>query len=352
MEFKRLKRGFYTALILVGILLGVSALFLLGQTTQNSEEFGRLHSTLLIINAAAALVLLVLIGGNLIRLLREYGRSIPGSRLKARMLTAFVGLAIGPLLIVYIFAVQFLNQGIETWFDVQLEQGLSDALVLSRSALDVRMRSDLDRTRDLAGQLAGLSDDDYPEKLEEVIAGSGAVELTVFGNNDRILATNSRNPAAQLPSIPPSDASSQARQSGVYIGLDPLTDGGFQIRSIVRLPVRRPGAETKLLQALFPVGERLGMLVDSVENTYTRYGELLFLRDPLKTSFTVTLTLVVLLSFLAAVYGAFFFARRLVAPIQSLVAGTRSVAEGDLDTRLPEATSTTRSVSSSIRSTG
>ena len=46
------------------------------------------------------------------------------------------------------------------------------------------------------------------------------------------------------------------------------------------------------------------------------------------------MTLVVLLSVLTAVYGAFFFARRLVAPILSVVAGTRAVATGDFDTRL------------------
>ena len=37
---------------------------------------------------------------------------------------------------------------------------------------------------------------------------------------------------------------------------------------------------------------------------------------------------------LVAVYGAFLFARRLVAPILSVVAGTRAVAAGDFDTRL------------------
>ena len=36
-----------------------------------------------------------------------------------------------------------------------------------------------------------------------------------------------------------------------------------------------------------------------------------------------------------AVWGAFFFARKLTAPIQTLVAGTRAVAKGDFDTRLP-----------------
>jgi nitrogen fixation/metabolism regulation signal transduction histidine kinase len=59
-----------------------------------------------------------------------------------------------------------------------------------------------------------------------------------------------------------------------------------------------------------------------------------FLREPLKGTFTFTLTVVLMLSLLAAIYGAFVLSRRLVAPIQDLVAGTRAVAEGNFDTRL------------------
>ena len=66
-----------------------------------------------------------------------------------------------------------------------------------------------------------------------------------------------------------------------------------------------------------------------------QYGELSYLREPLKYSFRLTLTLVLLLSLLAAVYGAFFSAQRLVKPIQDLAAGTRAVGKGDFDTRLP-----------------
>ena len=54
-----------------------------------------------------------------------------------------------------------------------------------------------------------------------------------------------------------------------------------------------------------------------------------------KRTISITLTVVLMISLLASVYGAFFFSRRLVAPIQDLVAGTRAVAKGDFDTRLP-----------------
>jgi nitrogen fixation/metabolism regulation signal transduction histidine kinase len=86
---------------------------------------------------------------------------------------------------------------------------------------------------------------------------------------------------------------------------------------------------------VYPVAERLGDLADAVQAAYQQYGEKDYLRRPLKASFILTLTVVLLLSLLAAWYGAIFTAQRLVQPIQDLVQGTRAVAQGDLDTRLP-----------------
>ena len=41
------------------------------------------------------------------------------------------------------------------------------------------------------------------------------------------------------------------------------------------------------------------------------------------------------MSLIAAVYGAVFAAQRLVQPVQDLIAGTRAVAKGNYDTKLP-----------------
>ncbi len=335
MDVKRIRRWLATGLIASAVLLGLSALALLSRTSQNSEQFGRLNDLLLLINAIGALVLLILIVGNLVRLLRDYRRHIPGARLKARMLAAFIVLAVAPLVIVWFFAVQFLNRGIDNWFDVQIEQGLSAALELSRNALDVRLRDRLSRTRQIARRIGNAPESTLVPMLSRLRRDSGAQEITVYGDTGRIIATSSGDPAALLPRLPPNDVTMQLRRSGSYVGLDSTAEGINQIRAAVRIPGRRPGAETLLLQAIYPLDKRIGALADSVERSYTRYGELVFLREPLRYSFIFTLTLVVLLSLLAAVYGAFFFARRLVAPIQSLAAGTRAVAAGNLETRLP-----------------
>jgi nitrogen fixation/metabolism regulation signal transduction histidine kinase len=335
MATKRLKRAFYTALIGAAVILGIAALVLLGQTAQNSEQFGQLHRTLLLVNAAGAIVLLALIVGNLFRLWREYRGEVPGAKLKARMLAAIVVLAVAPLVVVYLFAVQFLNRGIDTWFDVEIEGGLTDALTLGRSAFDRRIQSSMENTQRIATELLRSDGTDVITVLGAQRLESGATEITLYGNHYFVVATTTQDPAAPFPAIPPEDVIQQLHQAGSYVGINPVGPGRYQVRAALVLPRARLAGETLVLQAVYPVGERLGSLVDSVENTYTRYNELIFLRGPLKYSFALTLTLVVMLSILAAVYGAIFFARRLVAPILSVVAGTQAVAKGDFDTRLP-----------------
>ena len=80
---------------------------------------------------------------------------------------------------------------------------------------------------------------------------------------------------------------------------------------------------------------QLSQLADTVQRSYTQYANLVQLRQPLKSTFVLILTFVVLMSLIAAVYGAFFAAQRLVQPVQDLIAGTRAVAKGNYDTKLP-----------------
>ena len=58
----------------------------------------------------------------------------------------------------------------------------------------------------------------------------------------------------------------------------------------------------------------------------------------MKLSFSLTLSVVVLLSLLTAAWAALRGARRFVLPLQQLAQGTRAVSRGELETRLPKST--------------
>ncbi len=325
------KRTLVSILVLIGSGLWVAALLIMAQTVQQSAHFSDLHPFIVGVNVAGLLVLLMLIGGRLVQLIRDWRKRVVGSRLEARMVWMSATLAMVPLLLVFYFSVMFLNRGIDSWFHVEIRQGLEDALTLSRAALDLRMREYMQRTRTIAGDLA--AHDDPVAVLDDARLRNEAVELTLFGANRRILGTSSERFGQIVPPRPNEEMVMQSRHE--YVTLDPVAGGGFLVRTAVQVPLTSPGDEPRMLEAVYPVERRLGELADTVESAYQRYGEKARLREPLKTSFTLTLTLVLLLSLFAALYGAFWAARRLVRPIQDLVAGTRAVAKGDFDMRLP-----------------
>jgi nitrogen fixation/metabolism regulation signal transduction histidine kinase len=197
------------------------------------------------------------------------------------------------------------------------------------------MRQHLYATQQISERLGDVSERQLIFELSMMRRESGASEITIYGANNKILATSSDNTAGSLPRPLAEEVLLQMQQNRPYVALDP---DDFEIRTAVLFSYRGRSEPLGVLQAHFPLPERLARMANSVETSYNEYQELLFLRAPLKSTFSLTLTVVLMLSLLAALYGAFFFSRRLVAPIQDLVAGTRAVAEGDFDTRLPAPT--------------
>jgi nitrogen fixation/metabolism regulation signal transduction histidine kinase len=108
--------------------IGLAALLLLAKSAQNSGEFGRLQPWILLLNLIGVIALSVLLARKLLQLIREYRDHVPGSRLTARTVAIFGALVIAPLVIVYLFSLEFLNRGIDSWFRVEVKQGLNDAL--------------------------------------------------------------------------------------------------------------------------------------------------------------------------------------------------------------------------------
>ena len=317
-------------------LVLLASLKLMSDATEDSATFGRLYVTLVLVNLLGLAALATLLGSNLVVLYRQRRAGLAGSRLTARMVGLFVLLAGAPILVVYYFSVQLLDRGIDSWFDVRVEQALDDALELSRTALGTRM-GDLHRQTELvAAELIGTPDELLAGRIDEAREEIGASELTVVSAQGRILASSSVETTAILPHQPDEAVLLQVRQAGFYLGLDPLPEAGLVLRVVVRLPEVVPSHRGRVLQGLFPVAERLNTLADGVESAYGHYRELTYLRGPLKTSFILTLSLVVVLSLLGAMWAALFSARRLAAPIRDLVEGTRAVAAGDYETRLPQ----------------
>jgi len=330
---KRLSPGLGPLVAMV-VMLAVT-LFLLDRAAQEPGLFGRLYPALFVVGGTELVLLLVLIAGNLARLIRQVRNNATGSRLSVRLIVTFVTLAVVPVSVVYYFSFEFLQRGIDRWFDVSVDSALQSAIQLSRSSIDERMRDQLRSTERAANELAGVDDAQAAMLLDDIRERLAATEVTLLGISGRIVASSSNNPVAIVPYQPHETILLQLRQGHNYVGLDPMRDEGLHVRVVVNVPRVDHTRELLVLQSLVPVPGRLSELMDTVQTGYSQYEEMVYLREPLKFSFTLTLSLVLVLTLFAAVWAAFYSARRLVAPIRVLAIGTRLVSSGDYGKRLP-----------------
>ena len=327
----------FTASVLpvVGLFaLLLMSLYLMSDATQNSERFGRLYISLLFFNSLILIFLVVMIGMNLFEVLRQVFKKAPGSRLTLRLISVFVILALVPVFIVSFFSFRFLDEGIESWFDVRVEDSLENALELSRATLDERMRDYRLEMKSMTQRLQGVSNDMAALVLNDLRQETKATELYLLGDTNQIIASSSES--TQLP-VPPGMSQSDlmgGRASEPQMRLEPGQDGMMFVRGAAYVPTEDPTIKPYLLLVRFPLGKRISLLAQSVQKSFSEYKELAYLRVPMKQNFFLTLSLVLLISVLFAVWAAFFSARRLMAPIRELAEGTRAVAEGQYHKKL------------------
>jgi two-component system, NtrC family, nitrogen regulation sensor histidine kinase NtrY len=328
-------------------LLLLASLFMMSAATQNSALFGRMYSVLLVINLLGIVLLIALIVLNVMHLVEQYRARVLGSRLTLRLLMVFVVLSVIPVSVVFVFSVQTLHRGIDNWFDVRIEKALDDALLLGRTSLEALRQELLKHSQDIALDIGDLS---YTQQrpgggrtllsaLNNQREQYNISELTLFSSDGRIIASSSdagpEAGASLLPPRPGETILSQVRQGLPYANLDAVGDSDLRLRVVVPVYAHDVGAPLRFLQSLQALPPRYAKLGESVQSAFAEYEKLVYLRGPLKFGFTLSLSLVALLTMLVAVWAAMFVARRLVAPIRDLAEGTRAVAQGDYRKQLP-----------------
>jgi len=334
----KIKRG-GKLITLIGLCLFafmLLSLLMMSKTLQNSELFDRFYLALLLFNTLGLISLSILIILNLKRLIRQLKNRVIGSRMTVRIVILFSLLSVTPVLVVYYFSLDFLHRGIDSWFDLRVEQALDDSLELSRLALDVRMRELLNTTEKIAEELAESNDSELTFYIDQIRERINANELTLLTRKGVIVVSSSNDTKSLLPNTPEEAILLRlTQQNNNYIGIDLIKNKGLMIRAVVNLPATDIDEKEKIVQALYPISERMNQLAANVQTSFIEYQELSYLREQLKFSFIIILTLVLLFSIFSAVWAAFYSARTLSAPIKDLAQGTRDIAKGNYNTKLP-----------------
>ena len=324
------------AIPLVAVLaVLLSALYLVSSVEQEATQLGRAAFWVFVITAVALLILIVVIIGRLWRLIQRVRAGEPGSRLTARLVTLFVALALPPVVVLYLFALEFLSETVSGWLDVEAERALADAIELGQMFMDVR-------TREVGQQVARLGDrlslDDEDRLFEELlreISSAGPTQLAVLDASGRTQVAVNINPLRLTVDPPSSFALAQALDNQEYATAEPGSGGGLQVRVLRSLSAPALGAPPRILQAIFPLPPDFSELAASIEQAYFRYQNVSFLRARLEQSLVLILSLVLLLTAFLAMLLAFNAARRLTQPVRDLALATEELTAGRFPHELP-----------------
>lgn len=306
--------------ILAAATLLLVALLLAAVVDPTADRIPLSYPLLVLATLSGTLLLAASVAVRAIRLVGEARRALPGARLAARLALLFALLTLPSLAVLYAFSLRFILNSIDAWYDVGTESALNDALELTRLELGRQREAAQQRLVQIDATLSASED-----SLDALRRQYALTEVALLGANLEVRRFAAADPLKFAPTLP-GDALRLAAEQGPASELD-----ATQTRALMRRVV---DGDSGWLWISYPTAAQVVARAANVEEQYQRYRRLVFLRNNLKLSFVVVLSLVVVLVGLLAVLAGFGLARRMVAPIARLVVGTQAVAQGHLQTTI------------------
>ncbi len=258
------------------------------------------------LNVLLLVVFVFLVGRNLVKLTLERRQRILGSHLRTRLVVAFVGLSLFPAVLLFIASTNFIDNSIEKWFDVQVEQSLEGSHEVVQAFYRETASTVLARSREIAAAIAsrGLMEPGRHAELERYLEGRRADRdlgaVYVFSPNRELLAVAVAKAAASGITVAPDGESFDRLAAGEGVTrIEPLGDG-----DVVRgaSPIADRGKTIGAVVADRYVPTSLSQKAEDIERSFREYRELKLLKQPIKNSYLLTLTLVTLVVVFAATW--------------------------------------------------
>ena len=290
------------------------------------------------INVILIILLIFLIIRNVVKLIFERRHGVIGSKLRTKLVAAFVSLSLIPTVLLFLVSINFLSYSIDNWFSMRI----GDALNKTIEVAQMYYQQTTDQAKFYARQISEditrnrlyqIEREVYLRALMEQRQESFKVSLmeVYFDNTKQKLIVKDKD-ATDLKPVP---LSAKALED-VFLGNDismvnpsgvgDLVSGAVPIYSYVS-----PRDVIGVVVVSIYIPKTLIDKVDVISKTSEQYKQLIILKNPLKFSYIITLFLVTLLIIFAATWFGLFLAKGITVPIQDLAEATLKIAQGDLD---------------------
>jgi two-component system nitrogen regulation sensor histidine kinase NtrY len=290
------------------------------------------------INAILIILLLFLIVRNVVKLFYEHRRGIIGSKLRTKLVAAFVSLSLVPTVLLFIFAINFLTYSIEFWFNIKIGDALSRSLEVAQVYYQQTAEHAKFNARQISADITKnrLYEREREEYLRNLINQRqknyqvGMVETYFDFQKENVVFKDANYPDLQPVVLSPK------MLEDIYLGkevstIQPTSTGDAVVGVV---PVFSSAVPTEVIGRVsisynIPKGfvDKLRIIGEASE----QYGQIKLMKNPIKFNYIVTLSIVTLLIIFLATWFGLSLAKGITVPIQDLAAATDKITQGDLD---------------------
>ena len=279
---------------------------------------------------------------NIVKLLLERRRNIPGAKLRTRLVVTFVSLSLIPTLLLFFASAAFITNSIESWFSTEIEKSLTESLSVAQTYYKNSATNALFYGDQLARQIKEekLLNESNLDNLRTLIQKKqqeynlGVVEVFSSTHEELVRAFNPEIPVADFTD-PGSSTITEALKGERFTRITPMGKADL-IRGIV--PVHSNWNTEDVVGVVvinYYVPYSLVNKMEEISTTYQQYKESKQLKGKIKQGYIAILLLIALIIIFLAAWFGMRIARSITVPIQELVTATNQISNDNLNVELP-----------------
>lgn len=290
-------------------------------------------------NLLLLLALLLLVFRNLAKLYYEKKNNILGSKLKTRLVAAFIVLALLPTTVLFFFSIHFISSSIAFWFNTPVEQTLESSLTVGQKLYEYIEEKNEFFAKRAAFQIdsRNLLDEGNESKLERY---SQVIQRAFNRYAVEVYTPDAKRVSLSLPnelenlnfSLLTSNDLTDIPKGKLSHTLSQNIEHGELLRTITAIPF---GAEPKKARGFIVISTLISLELSkdlqTIINGIEEYHQLKMAKRPAEIYYYIALSIVALLVVFCAIWFGFQLAKSITIPIMKFAEGTQRVAHGDLN---------------------
>lgn len=290
------------------------------------------------INVILILLLIFLIVRNVVKLVFERRRGILGSKLRTKLVAAFVGLSLIPTAILFFVAINFFLFSMENWFNI----AIGDALNKTVEVAQVYYQQTTNNAKYYAKQIGSditknrlydLEREEYLKTLIEQRQNNyklGFLEVSFNNQNRKLFAKDPDSPKIVPMSLTPK--MQEDVLTGQEISAVLSTEYGDVISGVAPVySYMSPAEVVGVVIVSYYISKSMVDNLGIISKTSEHYRQFTLLKNPMKFSYIIALFTVTLLVIFSATWFGLVVAKGITVPIHDLAEATDRVARGELD---------------------